>query len=120
MSSRRWTRRRERSAAGYTSSMFFVQFEATPRRDARVEPAAAGAYVNCWIERPTLYEAVEDARGRIEEQGWIAGEPDEAYEVDETDYPPGQAGREYFQQALIDKWVLVFYTFPERDEDEPE
>jgi hypothetical protein len=61
--------------------MYFVLFEATPRRDARTAPEAAGAYVSCWIERPTLDEAVRVARTGIEAEGWIVGEPDEAYEV---------------------------------------
>jgi hypothetical protein len=95
--------------------MFFVQFEGTPRRDARTGADAAGAYINCWIERPTLGEAVSIARSFIEAQGWIIDQPDEAYPVDEQTYPPGKDGREYFVQALIDREVYVFYQFPEVD-----
>jgi hypothetical protein len=97
--------------------MFFIQFDATPRRDARTAPRAAGGVVTCWIERPTLDEAIRVARAGIEAEGWIVGEHDEAYEVDETTYPPGHDGREYFEQALIDKEVFVFDTFPEVDEE---
>jgi hypothetical protein len=95
--------------------MYFVLFEATPRRDARTAPTAAGAYVSCWIERPTLDEAVRVARSGIEAEGWIVDEPDEAYEVDAATYTPGQAGRGYFEQALIDKEVWAFHVFPEVD-----
>jgi hypothetical protein len=95
--------------------MFLIQFNATPRRNVQTAPQAAGARVNCWIERSTLDEAVSAARAGIEAQGWIVNEHDEAYEVDETTYPPGKDGREYFEQALIDKEVFVFYTFPEVD-----
>jgi hypothetical protein len=95
--------------------MFFIQFDGTPRRDARTAPHAAGGRVNCWIERETLDEAVRVARDGIVAQGWIVDEPDEAYVVDETNYPPGQDGREYFEQALIDREVFVFYTYPEVD-----
>ena len=95
--------------------MYFVLFEATPRRDARAAPEAAGAYVSCWIERPTLDEAVRVARTGIEVEGWIVAEPDEAYEVDAATYPPGKGGREYFEQALIDKEVWAFHLFPEVD-----
>jgi hypothetical protein len=95
--------------------MYFVLFEATPRRDARTAPGAAGAYVSCWIERPTLDEAVRVARSGIEAEGWIVDEPDEAYEVGAADYPPGKDGREYFEQALIDKEVFAFHLFPEVD-----
>jgi hypothetical protein len=81
----------------------------------RTAPEAAGGVVNCWIERPTLDEAIRVARESLAAEGWIVGEHDEAYEVDESTYPPGKDGREYFQQALIDKEVFVFYTFPEVD-----
>jgi len=66
--------------------------------------------VNCWIDRPTLAEAIDVARAGIRAEGWIVDEHDEAYEVDEQTYPPNKSGREYFQQALIDKEVL-FSTF---------
>jgi hypothetical protein len=97
--------------------MFFMLFEATPRRDARTAPEAAGAFVRCWIERPTLDEAVCVARAGIEAEGWIVGDPDEAYEVDAATYPPGNAGRQYFEQALIDKQVWAFHLYPEVDDE---
>jgi hypothetical protein len=98
--------------------MFLVQFEATPRRDAAAPPDAAGAFVSCWIERQTREEAIEVARAAIEAEGWIVGEPDEAYSVDADTYPPGKDGREYFEQALIDKEVLVYHCYPAEDEEE--
>lgn len=73
--------------------------------------------MSCWIERPTLDEAVRVARAGIEEEGWIVDEPDEAYAVDAATYPPGGDGREYFEQALIDKEVFVFHMYPEVDEE---
>jgi|KBSMisStaDraftv2_1062788.scaffolds.fasta_scaffold429358_2 hypothetical protein len=97
--------------------MFFVQFEATPRRNARTSPDAAGALVNCWIERPTLQKAIEASQALVQAEGWIVDEPNEAYRVDISDYPPGAEGREYFEQALIDQEVCVFYAFPEVDGD---
>jgi hypothetical protein len=101
---------------GCGSEVYFVLFEATPRRDAKVDSDVAGAYVSCWIERPTRDEAVRVARTGIEENGWIVGDPDEAYEVNAATYPPGKNGREFFQQALIDKEVFVYHTFPEVDD----
>ena len=97
--------------------MFFVQFEATPRREARSSADAAGAYVNCWIERSTLEEAIRVARCSIEAEGWIVDDPDEAFPVDASDYPDGHPGREYFEQAMVDKQVFVFHCFPEVDDE---
>ena len=80
---------------GYHPPMFFIQFEGTPRSDAHVFSHAAGAYINCWMDRATLADAVRDARADIEAQRWIVDEePEEAYRVTAADYPPGKAGRE--------------------------
>ena len=96
--------------------MFFIQFEGTPRRDAQLFAHAAGAYINCWMDRPTLAEAVRDAQANIEDQGWIVdNEPEAAHCVTAADYPPGESGRERFEQALIDKEVFVYHCFPEVD-----
>ena len=108
------------AATVFRHVMYFLLFEATPRRSAKADSAAGGAFVACWIERPTRRRAVADARTLIEAQGWIVGKPDEAYEVDESTYPPGKNGREYFQQALIDKQVLVFHVYPDVDADDGE
>jgi hypothetical protein len=96
--------------------MWFIRFDATPRCDARTARHAAGAVVNCWVDQPTLHEAVEIAREGIRAEGWIVDEYHDAYEVDQTTYPPGKIGREFFEQALIDKEVFVFYAFPEDPE----
>src|SRR5688572_28167365 len=97
--------------------MFLIQFEATPRRDSTIEADAGGAFVNCWIERESREEAIAVARAMIEASGWIVGEPDEAYPVDSDTYPMGKDGREYFEQALIDKEVIVFHCYPAKDDD---
>lgn len=93
--------------------MFFILFEATPRRDSHILPQVAGALVSCWIQRATLEEAIDVAKTNILAEGWIIDEPDEAYEVDENTYPSGKEGCEYFEQALIDQEVFVFHCFPE-------
>jgi hypothetical protein len=95
--------------------MFFVQFEATPRKTAQLAPEAGGAYINCWIERSTVDEAIRVARSAIAAEGWITDQPEEAYAVDADTYPPGKDGRDYFIQALTDKEVFVYYTHPEVD-----
>jgi hypothetical protein len=93
--------------------MFFMIFQGTPRQTARTAPEAAGAHISCWIERSTLEEAIAVARAGIEAEGWIVEDPDEAYPVDDETYPPGKSGREFFEQAKVDKEVFVFNTCPE-------
>ena len=100
--------------------MFFVQFEATPQLDNPDSRNSAGAFVNCWIARDTIEEAIRVGREWIAGEGWIVNEPDEAYVVDESWYRPGAKGREYFEQALIDREVFVFYCFPDQEEADDE
>ncbi len=96
--------------------MYFVLFEATPCRNVkRVAGNTAGAYVSCYIQRATRDEAIQAAKAGIEAEGWIVDEPDEAYMVDDSTYPPGKEGRDYYQQALIDREVFVFHCFPDTD-----
>lgn len=38
--------------------MFYFMFEATPRQDSPVGDEVGGAYINCWVDRPTI-EAAE-------------------------------------------------------------
>ena len=86
-------------------------FDAVPRPNARTSPNAACANVGCWIDRPTLEEAIAVARSMIANEGWIVGDLKEAQVVNESDYPASAPGRSYFQQALIDKEVIVFCTY---------
>lgn len=98
--------------------MFFLLFEATPRSDNPEGEEHGGAFVSCWIDRPNLAEAKRIAREMIERHGWIADEPDEAYPIDRTAYETDATGREFYEQALIDKEVIVFHVFPLVDEEE--
>jgi len=92
--------------------MFFVLFRAAPRPGTRTAPDAAGAFVSCWIDRPTLEEAIDAGRTSTEKEGWTVREVEEAYTVNSSTYPPGKHGHEYFEQAQIDKEVFVYHTYP--------
>ena len=97
--------------------MFYIQFLATPRKNARTAPEAAGAFVSCWIERPSLDEAIQVARASVEAEGWIVDDPEMAHEVNAEHYSKGEGGEQYFKQALVDKEVFVFHCFPDVDEE---
>ena len=94
--------------------MFFIQFEATSRRTGARE-GIGGAFVNCWIDRPSLQSAISVARQMIEADGWIVGDADEAYAVDAGSYALDNPNREYFEQALIDREVIVFHRYPDSE-----
>jgi hypothetical protein len=94
--------------------MFYIQFEATPRRTPALE-GIGGAIVNCWIDRPSMESAISAARHMIEAHGWIVGDADEAYSVDADSYAPDNPNRQYFEQALLDREVFVFHQFPDSE-----
>ena len=92
--------------------VFFLQYEATPRKGSiDDQEGIAGAHVNCWVLRATLEEAKEVAVKWIVNAGYVVDDPDEAHEAVEGGARSKEA-EEYYQQALIDGEVFIFYTYP--------
>src|SRR5437588_6841743 len=86
------------------AQIFFLQFEATPRRDNPRDGDVDGAFVNCWIEASNAEDAEVIARSGIVCQGWIVGGADAAYSVDRLHYRGSRGkGLEYYEQALREK-----------------
>jgi hypothetical protein len=102
--------------------MYLFTFMAVPTPDAKEFHEAGGAYVNCWIQsddrgdRGDRDAAEERAKELIEEYGWAVEALEEGAIVSGEDYPPGEEDREFYEQALIEREVLVFNTWP-RGED---
>ena len=93
-------------------SIYFLQFEATPRRDSPYDGDADGAFVNCWVQAGTPDEAEALAAEGIRSKGWIVGAADEAHPVERTDYRAAQGkGLAYFEQALRERMVVIFYAY---------
>jgi len=93
-------------------SLFYFMFHAKPQETNPEATEHGGAYVNCWIDRPNLTEAERAARELIAQDGWVADKLDEARKVTSSYYGDNPEGRQYFDQALIDREVLVFHTYP--------
>ncbi|WP_320004010.1 hypothetical protein [Shiella aurantiaca] len=70
-----------------------------------------GAFVNCYIVTDTLKNADKIARQEIEEMDWFILEREEVQTIDNESIEDDK--KEYYEQALIDKTVFVFYTYPE-------
>jgi hypothetical protein len=93
--------------------MFYVQYPVTPLPDrSDVATRYGGAIVNCWIDRPTRLEAEIVAKQMIESEGWQVLKSLEINEVSEADYSKDHDARQYFEQAQLDKEVLVFFVYP--------
>ena len=101
--------------------MYLFTFLAVPTPDAREFEEAGGAYVNCWILGDGDREAAEErATTLIEEYGWAVEALEEGAIVSGEDYPPGEEDREFYEQALIEREVLVFNTWPRGEDDDEE
>jgi hypothetical protein len=104
--------------------MYLFTFLAVPTPDAKEFHEAGGAYVNCWIQgddrgdRNDRNAAEERATELIEEYGWAVEALEEGAIVSGEDYPPGEEDREFYEQALIEREVLVFNTWPRGEQDE--
>jgi hypothetical protein len=89
--------------------------------DAAQDPTYAhekqygGATVGCWIKNQTKKNAHLIAKGWIEDHGWVPLSLEDQYPVSEETYRDKPEGRQYFEQALIDDEVFVFFTFPEHE-----
>lgn len=100
------------------NKMYFLTFHGQPNPNTR-ESEIGGAYINCWIEANTEDQADQIARTKISEASWTIIDREECYEIKRSDYFNKPQGLNYFEQALIDKWVLVFHTYPiEENSDE--
>jgi hypothetical protein len=89
--------------------MFYFRFEARPKNACEDADKAKGAFINCWIQRPTREEAESFARGSIAEQDWTITRLDECGSVTRETQPA--SGLQYFDQAELDGEVFVFHTW---------
>jgi hypothetical protein len=97
--------------------LFYLCFEVTPKPDSPHAQRWGGAFVNCWIDRASFQKAERVARRHIEKQGWSMSKLDEAREIIVGEYDDEAPGKDYFEQALVDGEVFVFYTWPKDAQD---
>ena len=96
--------------------MHLIEIHAVPLDPTNVQEFG-GAYVNCWIESPSLGEAVSRALAEVEGAGWRLDEVRRAHLTTRESYTGDDDGLEYYEQAFIDKEVLLFHTYPVKDEE---
>ena len=90
--------------------MYFFTFLGRPRSTEQKE--VSGAYINCWIDLQNISDAKILAEQKILEHDWEILKMEDGYIIDRADYNYKKEGLQYFEEALIDKWVLVFHTYP--------
>ncbi|MFA6288161.1 MAG: hypothetical protein WC661_12325 [Opitutaceae bacterium] len=94
--------------------MVYARIEAFPNKNSAEHMRLGGALVNCWIKRNDIEEAVSIARRMIAERGWHSEVIEEARFCSRDEF--SEESREYFDQALTDDEVLVFYTHPKNED----
>lgn len=98
--------------------VYYFAFLASPTPDAGELADAGGAYVNCWILNEGRQPAEQRATDLIEEYGWSVEALEEHATVTSSDYAEDDEDREFYEQALVEREVLVFNVWPRDDEDE--
>lgn len=96
--------------------MFFFNFHAV-QNDPPEDPSCGGAFVNCWIQDSSIEAAELIARKGIEENGWTITDYEEIPCQTSRDQW-GEDELEYYDQALIDRQVWVFHSYPYEEEED--
>lgn len=90
--------------------MFFIQFRVRPADQSSNALEYGGAYANCWVECDALSDARTAALAQIHEAGWEVKSVEQERLACRGDFD--RDGVRYFDQAIIDKTVCVFHTWP--------
>jgi len=85
-------------------------FHAIPNLNAEDVDNVAGSYINCYIQAESIKKAEWISRVYIRKMNWNILDCEEAYELDSDTV--SDEGREYYEQALIEKTVYVFHNYP--------
>ena len=103
------------SQADQGPTIFYLILEAVPRCESSRPNGTGGAFVGCWIDRPTQAEAERVARQIIRQAGLEPGRLSEINTVNRSTLQGNQDGLLYYEQALVDKELLVVYRYPPQD-----
>ena len=110
------TPRRSTSSLGAmtlrAASIFIVTLTARPTEQVEGYAKLGGAHVNCWIDANDVADAVTQAENGVRAAAWTPETVESARLVTAKEYVGDTAGREYFEQAIIDGAVIVFHTWP--------
>ncbi len=92
--------------------MQYLIIDASQDPTYKQKESYGAATVGCWIRYQTRKNAYLIAKGWIEERGWVVLSLEDQYPVNADDYKNNSEHRRYFEQALTDDEVFVFFTCP--------
>ena len=93
-------------------AIFFFRIEAKPLAEASLPMDIGGAVIASWIRAHNLKEAEQIVRREIKNDGWRILEIKERYEMRKEDMPKEYPGREFWEQAKTEGFVINFHTYP--------
>lgn len=92
--------------------MRFLQYLVSPKKRTSAFEQYGGAHANCWIKVKEKAKAEQKARALIAESEWKIDSLEDEHPVSRDWYSASSEGLQYFEQALVDGGVVVFYTWP--------
>ncbi len=92
--------------------MRFLQYKVFPKKETPAFKAYTGARAVCWINVKSKKEARQKAEALIAETEWVIEILEDEHPVSREGYTESSEGLQYFEQALTDGEVIVFYTWP--------
>ena len=90
--------------------MYLLRYVVKPKGDHPEVLTIGGAYVNCWMDVDSMETAKAQAMDLITEDGWRIESLDEADTIQRSEC--NEESIVYYDQALIDKTVMVFHSWP--------
>jgi hypothetical protein len=93
--------------------MYFLIYDAVPKKRISAYDKYAGAHVACWINVEKIETARQKAVTMIQEQGWKIRNQVEEHDLT-REMAEQSTGLQYYEQSLIDTEVLVFHTHPKK------
>lgn len=93
--------------------MWFVVARARSTAAANYVLGYPEAFVSCWINDFERERAISRVHSYIAELGWRIVEISEDYPVLPDSYSAEHESRKYYEQALVDDEVFVFYVSKE-------
>jgi hypothetical protein len=93
--------------------IFLFEYHGTPN----FKTAYLGAFVNCWVMDKDFNTAKLRSKSLVETANWEIEAIEDISEIKRDSIDKKEDIYNYYEQVIIDKEVLVFYTYDEMEEE---
>ncbi|MFK7808086.1 MAG: ankyrin repeat domain-containing protein [Saprospiraceae bacterium] len=93
--------------------IFLFEYHAEPK----FETELVGAYINCWIMDEDFNNAKSRSLFLIKEENWGIDSIEDISEIEKGTIEEKEDNFKFYEQVIIDKEVLVFYTYDSTEEE---